>query len=536
MAVTLDITGGGSYFGGNTNVVSYKVTEAATPLDPNDSRGSVGSISVELVEKAGPLASRGLKGSTAVLTDNTNGYSSGLIVGVGSQGGNLSIDIDTELAYAVAQVTVPPVRGTIEACVRAWFAVVGVNSGFYFDPALPATVYSFPGWQGDLWVELKQLLAVHTLDLSVTSGMITVRPARQRELVRYRDIDTGWDIAPHDVARKIEIYFYENTWVTNGVVYPVGGRAVDEPTVSVDFNSTTILDIKINSSLTSVSQPTVQVADQYPSTASSYTVIDKSGDQVSPADWTAGGGYVAAVIDAIDPTVLHITVGGMNDQTRSPFRLATRIGEVDYPSLVVVGTGTFINKTLVTLPTGADETLITSDIGITVDNRYISTRTQAYDLGLRTARKFAGPDMSISFTSWRVNALGTTDGKRQLTFTEFNAEWDARNISATFASFDTYWAGKKFSDFDAFYAAKYELDYQNQTFGNVAGSRMREAEAMYRVREATITPSGVTGSAEHDTLYKDFDIIWVGAKFDDFNNSVWSGLKFDDFALAPLWR
>lgn len=536
MAVTLDITGGGSFFGGNSNIESYQVSEQASPLAPDDSRGSVGSIRVSLMEKVGPLASRGLKGSNAVLTDNTNGYASGLIVGVAARDGKLSVDIDTELAFAVAEVTVPPVRGTIEACVRAWFAVVGVTDGFYFDPALPATVFSFPGWRGDLWVELKQLLAVHTLDLSVTSGMITIRPARQRELVRYRDTGSGWDIAPHDVARKIEIYFYENVWSTTGIIYPVDGRGIDEPTISANFGESTITNVKMNATLQGISQPTAQLSDTFPNVASTYTVIDKDGVQVTPQEWDNTGGSITAVIDPLDPSVVIITTRGMDNEARSPYRIATMINENAYPSLVIVGTGTFTKKTLVTLPTGADEKLITSDIGITVDNRYISTRQEAYDLGLRTARKYAGPDMGISFSAWRVNAVGAADGKRQLTFAEFNAEWDTRNAGATFDTFNTYWSGKTFNDFNALYAEKYELDYQNQTFGNVAGSRMREGEAMYRVREATISESGVTGSAEHDTLYKDFDIIWAGAKFDDFNNSVWSGLKFDDFALAPLWR
>lgn len=535
MAVTLEVTKG-AFFGPDSNVSSYSVSEQATPLDPNDSRGSVGSITVDVAEKVGPHQSRGMIGGRGTLRDETNGYTGGRIVGVSNRDGHMGVDIDSELAFAVQEITALPFRGTIEGVIRYWFGIVGTVGGFYFDPAIPKTTFAFPGWSGDLWVNTKALLSVYRLDLSYTSGMITVRPARQRELVRYRDVSNSWDIPASEVARYVDIYYYENKWSDSALAYPVGGRSDDERVISVNYGEQTVIEVKMAATLKAVSQPVPRMQDESPPANSGYTIIDKDGVPVDGREWEGNGGFVRAEIDPVDPSVLHITVQAMRVAERSPYRLATRMDENDYPSLIIMGQGTFTNKSLLHLPTGADEALITTDIGATVDNPFIGSRTEAYDAGLRTARRYAGPDMNISFSSWRVNALGATDSTRQLTFDDFNAEWDARNPSATFASFNTYWASTpNFAGFNAFYEEKYQLEYQNQAFGNVAGARMFEDDAFYRVRSATITEAGVTGTAEHDTMFGDFNSVWQNAKFNDFN-ARWAGKKFDDLTLAPLWR
>jgi len=108
----------------------------------------------------------------------------------------------------------------------------------------------------------------------------------------------------------------------------------------------------------------------------------------------------------------------------------------------------------------------------------------------------------------------------------------------TFADFDTEWAGKTFQDFNDYFYAQVADDFVNQAFGNAAGARVKNGYAYYRVRSATINPQVISYTAERDTIFSDFNDVWAGKTFADFNTE-WldpfgAPRKFEDFNIQPM--
>jgi hypothetical protein len=69
----------------------------------------------------------------------------------------------------------------------------------------------------------------------------------------------------------------------------------------------------------------------------------------------------------------------------------------------------------------------------------------------------------------------------------------------------------------------------------VAGARVKFRDAWYRIRSSNISESGVSYSAERDTLITEFNDRWTGKTFAQFDTQF-TGKLFEDFAVIPLWQ
>jgi hypothetical protein len=106
---------------------------------------------------------------------------------------------------------------------------------------------------------------------------------------------------------------------------------------------------------------------------------------------------------------LDITIVGAKDPTKklSPFRIAMSSGSGgDYNSLHITGTGVTWDKKMITLRTGVTNMTSSTDVGVTVDNPFISTLGQAYSLGAKTAQAYAGINYTRTGSAYDLNRAG----------------------------------------------------------------------------------------------------------------------------------
>lgn len=533
MAVSIEVVGNGHFQGARTNLTQYSSTEDSTPIDPSDSSGGTGMIDFTVVEDADPEGTILLLNDTVELEDGSNGRTRGLVYSVNSTGGEASVSAYARLVALNVDRGVAPFTGTLENAFRFYLGQVGIVDGIVVDDTVATRPVVFPGFSGNMWESMKQMCAAQQVEITLVSSNIVLRALRTREVQNRTDISQNWSVGVGDAAQFIEIYNYNNEYKASGMIYPKGGWTEDMQVYQVDANETIEVEIPVDVSVQSVVQPTpvLNVPRYYEGGGSVYAIAGKDGLPIPPAQWTAQGGFLTVRIGD-DSQTLIVTIKGPNEPQYEPYSIAVQSGPSEkYSSLRIAGTGVFFNKELLTLPTAADASRATQIIGVTIDNPFIGSLTQAYTAGMLAAGKFSGTVQKLDVTALVVNRKGEKGTMNYPTIQTFNTEW----ASKTIAQFKTTWAGQSFDQFNKTYLAKVQDAFENQAFGNVGGSRVKFRQAWYRIRSATVTQANISYTAERDTLVGDFKSVWQGATFAQFK-ARFAGKTFSDFGVIPLWR
>lgn len=490
------------------------------------------------------------------LEDGAQGTTRGTINSVNNTDGLLSISADSRLSVFVAERSVQPYNGTLGGAFTYYLSLVGITSGFSIDPSIASRSVRFPGWYGDMWAAMKQMVAAQRVEIALVSDNIVLRPIRTRIAENVRDISQSSSVQNAQLAEKIQVYQYNNTVVNDAVIYPkpvwdwssstkryqfIYGTLISEPQVyQVDADETITVDIPLNTSIYSgtIKQPyAINALDltltggAYLGTDSVYCIIDKEGRPYTAAQWNAGKGSVSVKVKE-DTKTLEVKIKGAKDFDRAPFRLARASADEVYSALYFVADGIVSEKELLSFPTGAPIAKVGQEVGITIDNPFIDSTDEAYTAAAIVAAKYAHPQQTINVSTTAINRSDTSQNFRYPTFDEFAASY---NSGETFADFSTAVGSETFTQFDAGWAAETIDTFENQAFGNVNGARVLLNQAWYRIRNATITESSVSYSAETDTTIEDFNDDNPYLTFREFNNRF-SGKKFEDYALAPLWQ
>lgn len=535
MAVNLKVTGNGHFQGASTNLTDYNATEDATPIEGSDSSGGVGQITFGVIEDPTSEGTILLLNDTVELEDGSNGRTQGVVNGVSSTDGVASVSADARLVAFMATRTTQPYNGTLGGAFTYYLGLVGITTGFSIDSTITSRTVTFPGFTGNMWDYMKQMCIAQQVEIALVSSNIVLRPLRARTVEVRKNASESWAVQNSDLAQSVEVYYYNNKYLTNGLTYPQGGWNPDVSVYQVDANATLEFDIPTNVSLTSVQQPVVQdnVTRAY-NASSVYAVAGNDGLPITAAQWSATGGSILVNIND-DTSTLHVVIKGAADPTGkyAPYRIAVSSGPSDYySSLRIVGTGVFTDKQLMTIPTGVPLSKTATVVGATVDNPFISTPAEAATVGLKTAQKWAMAAQTISATATVLNRKGDKGTANYPTFAGYFAPLYA---GKTFAQFDTLNAGKTFGDWDAIALASVQDTFENQAFGNIAGARVKFRDAMYRIRTATVNASTIDYTAESDTMFSDFDARWTGKTFADFNTRF-AGKTFQDFDVIPLYK
>lgn len=530
MAITVDVTRNGlpdSVLNGlNTNVIDYSVQEDATTVDISNFNGGFGQISVQANS-----VKNSLYGVTDMLrlSDDVLGKTQGIVREVEESDGGLSLIADSALGVFDADKVVNPQTGTLLQAMTYYCNLAGVTNVLKVDPSIASRSVAFPGWSGNMWDNLKQILAAQQTEMSLVFEDVVVRPLRTIVANITRTTSITKRVNNQDTSREIEVYYYNHEKVTNREIYPWN---LEDPNVySVDAGQTVTLRLEINGSLSSVNQPTcVSFVPNSETLTSSgvYSVAGNDGLPITPSQWGAQGGNLTVRI--VEPNILEVTIVGASMPTYAPFRIAMTAGTSSYyNSLRITGTGLRWNKKSVKITTGSTAAVTGEAVGVTVDSPYIDTYGDALNVGLVAAGKNS-MTYTMSGTAFNINR---TDGGTEQVYARISDFNTAVAAGTTIGAFNTTWNGQSIAQFNAYWSALVDNMFENQAFGNAAGARILTADANFRITSATITPTGLDFNADLDTTIADYNTAWSGKLVSDFN-TAYVGRTCMDYSITPL--
>lgn len=510
------------------NLTGFSVIEDSTPVDPSDTTGGYGQFTLVVAERED---TRYLQDVPMNLSVVSQGETTGTVRGLSGVDGVATVTGDSRLAALNSVRTAQPVNGTVSSVFTYYLSLVEITTGIVIDTSIASTPVVFPGWSGNVWDQMRKMALSLGAEVSLVSNNVVLRPIRLRDAETYRDASRSWNLDSTQLARSVEVYYYQSAAISSSPVYPVGGWSKDVPIFTVGLAETQEFDIPLSASLSSISQPVAQdFVDRYYTSTSVYAVTDSDGLPYLAAQWTADGGSVTVVVNE-DTKSITVTVKAPTTSTiAGPYSIAVAAGPSDrYSSLRLVGTGVGYTKELVTLATSVDTDRVTVEVGATVDNEFITTRDQAVHAGLWALKRWGAPRYTITVTSGGVNRLGDNGSYRYPTVAEFDVVYSGDLVS----DFDTEWSGDTITDFNEYMVSLVSNAFENQAFGNIAGARVEYRDVIFRIRTATNTDSSITYTAEDDTTVADFDNRWDTMTVADFN-SVWLGQPLSDFPKASL--
>ena len=374
------LSGTGSFQGGSSNVVGYSYTEGSTPLVPGDETGAIGDVSIDVVNNND--ASILLYKDEFYLNDRFHGAVIGEIENVSGANDLVTMGGRSRLALLNVDAIIGPKVGTIQAVLTAIFAQVGITQQIIFDTGLSTEVIKTPGYEGDVWVFVKQLCSAYETEVTVVREFVVVRPTRQRTIDATNIIDKNWQVQDIELAQTFDVAYYNYAQQTDFLVFPKGGWTPEVQVYQVEHNETVEFEVDLEFFLTSVQQPTVQdtVAKDY-GTASVYAVSANDNLPVSAAFWTDYGGDMSFEILG-DGSRIKITLTGPNYEPLSPYSISISDGSTSYSTLRIVGTGTNFNRLLYTEKTGLLPVEAPLAKGQEIDNPAIDTLEDAQRLSL----------------------------------------------------------------------------------------------------------------------------------------------------------
>lgn len=488
--------------------VTYSVQEDSTPTSSDDSTGSVGQITFDVVGVEFPFL---LEGKEVSLADTRRGVTVGTVTQVKeTDNGRASITCLTRLGKLnIYDVQAQPYSGTLRGAFLTYAALAEQTVDVAVDDQIAARQVVLQGWHGELWFHLKQMAAAHDCEVSLVSGVILLRPLRSREVIQHRDITRGRTYGGQSLARAVEVYQYNNRTISNELVYPDQGWTPETEVLTVGEGETSERVLELSASITYLQPPVMQtfVSQGYRS-SSVYTIVGDDGFPIVPAQWRDAGGRLDIVINP-DTTSLTVTLTGAKGirSTRGGFistfsvALGADFTGNRYSTLRLVGTGVAFQKEKIRVRTCVKDQLTGTDVGVTIDNPFLSTANEAWAAGVKAARWFAGEKMELNGTVSAVNQLGDT-GSAAYPKYEFD---QAKHQGKTYGQVQTESAGTTYDDILQAYFDLVRSDFNNQVFGNVNGARVwdRKTRRWYRTRSATVVPGPISFSAEDDLLHDD---------------------------------
>lgn len=535
-----DPYGSGLYGGGTVdtyrNLVGYTVQEDVTPLDISDSTGGVGATTVTMPEGADAMY---LHRRQVTLIDSTKGTTTGILANPSSDGHTLTLPAQSRLSALSVTRVAQPFSGTLTAAFTYYLNLVGVTSGVNIDTSLSSINVVLPGWQDVVWTRVRNLCSAYQVEIALVSNNVVIRPIRQRTAKNQRDASVAWTLSDSKIAQTIEFFHYQNSPISNSLIYPLGGWTSSTQIINVDAGAIQELDVLLHpnsgdeglgASLSSVIQPVcVSSVGMYDNNASVYAVTDQSGVIVDPVAWVSGGGDVHVTIGA-DTQSLHIVVTGALGIPNGPFNIAMPYGDnKNYSSLRILGSGVSYNKVKTTFSTGLSADLAPQALAATVDTPALSDWGHAFSSALWTLHAAQGANQSITVRSRAINRVSDNGSYAY----PLVSDWESHFASMTINAVDTQHAGMTLNQVEAEEYAWVSNTFANQAFGNTAGARVKHDRCWYRIQTATLTESEVNYTADWDTTLADWEDHFTELTVDQIDAKA-GELTLNNLAATPL--
>lgn len=482
---------------------TYSLEEDSTPLSASDSTGGTGLLTFTIsapdpnleywpgqgmhwVKTMGPNI---LQGKSVVFEDSNWGTIEGQVSSVQrTDPSAIRVTATTTLATLNAfNVQSQPFSGTLGGLIGYYVSLSGFPGGVVVDPFLASRPVAVPGWTGELWYHLKMLAQAHEFEITLRDGDVVFEQLRQRSIRTGRERSAGGEVPVPTLAQSVEVYQYNNRPITNELVYPPGGWTPEVSVMNVNAGETTPYTLELSASVSSIQQPTMLTfVPPSHSSSSVFTVVANDGLPVSPAAWEQHGGKVEVSINP-DTHRLDVVLTGATGlptsmgtaATNFSIALGSDVTGSRYSTFRIVGTGVAYDKQKKTFKTGITANQTGTEVGVSIDNPFLSNKTQTYRAGSRAAADFAGP---VPSAGAEVISVGS-----------------------------------------------------GPAIGRVPGSRLfdKQTARYWRVRQTSYGPSGISVTHDDDLLFSDFEALAINMTYGEVQTQT-DGLTYQDDYLRGL--
>lgn len=566
MGFKVTFTGLPSGTSGTLQASDYSVEEAATPLTAGDSSGQVGTLSLTFpipdpslsTSRATPwrflrtLGETVFIGTEVRIDDPRKGFTLGKInsANVSRDGGTLTLSGISRLgSLNVFGVQAQPYVGTLSGAFTYYLSLANITTDFFIDPDIASKPVVFPGWNGELWYNLKLMTAAVDCDISLVSGIILLRDIRKRVATSNRDLTRSVTTGGGTLAQSVEVYQYGNQPITNKLVYPPGGWSAEVDVLNVNAGEEQEYTLELSASVASIQKPVMQtfVAESY-STSSVYTIVADDGLPVPPALWAGNGGNLTVTISP-DTTHLIVRLRGATGVPTASGVAATNFSVAlgsdttgnRYSTLRIVGTGVAFNKTKHTFRTGITASQTATQVGVTIDNPFISTADDVYRSGTRAAKEFTGTTMTLSGSVTAVDRRGDSGQATYPTYAQVQTTLATiLGGTPTYAQVQTYYNTTlgltSYQAIQDYWYNYFRDDDVDQVFGNVQGARIydKRSRKWYRIRQGSLRPDDIgIGSADDDLTNGDIQLAYTGKTYAQVQ-TILSGLTYRQVEMAGI--
>ena len=513
-------------------VTNYRVSEDATPLDPGSMEGGYGEITLSGLNHEDDIF---LRDEVVNLHDYQRGRTSGNVTEIDVRKPEVTITGDSVLGMLNSWHRIPTVIGTFADLIQTWFDAAGVTAPVEYEDGIGDRPIMSMAHNDNLWDRFKLLLSAQQVEASLVDNVVVFREPRKFEAYTNREIESGWFVGRGETAKYVEVAWYETKHFENTEFYPASRGSDDIPIMQVDSTEQVEYAIQLDATLYYLPEgdiPPVDEVPNMPTTFSTYSVVGNDDLPIPAQMWLDHGGRLWVEQDPDDPHTVLVHILGAALFDLSPFRIAMSSGAgVYYNSLRLVGSGVTYVEHMTTLTTGASTSTTGSDIGITVQNPYITSPGMALNAGIKTAAAYSGLQAEMQGQALNINRRN--EHEYVITLGSINREFIRLGIE-TIEDFNDTYQGLTLGEVNEVFDVLAE-QFAVQAFGNAAGARILEGDSYYRITRADFGIDTMDYSAVADTTISDFNEVWEGATLGDFNDQ-WEGKTLGDFAVAPLRR
>lgn len=498
MGITVSTTGNGKFSptGDQSDViVSYSMSESASPVGLSDSSGEIPALSIvgesNKIETYGTThpSSRLLIDNQLTLVDDLRGSFTGRVGNLSVDSNSVSANVFSKFEKLNATKRISPARGTLAQVFQAYFTEAGITS---YDISASLNEYIVvPAWTDNIWNGLKKLCIASNTEIYFMSGTVYVK-RRATKQINVTDITSeNFEISLGEQSKTIKLTNIKTSWVEGAIAFAYGYN--DSPE-SVEGDEVKEFSVTSRVSLVSVNQPEYvttspdsyveYISDRAVGTVPTellngfYSFRDKNG-RIVESSQLRGAKITAEITD--DPYEIKLILTGPKGPLNAPYTLEFRD---NYPALALTGTGTLTDQFSATFPTGSS--LGDSENEYT-DNPFLVNNAYFYNTAYYTAQQVAGPVVKFSFSTDKIE------------------------------------------------------EASNQEFGFLPGAIFTYSGSNYRVRSVSYDYGSINVSADQYVTFADFETNWTGKTFAEFNSVMLDPtsypdeyMKHSDFAIIPL--
>lgn len=201
-----------------------------------------------------------------------------------------------------------------------------------------------PGWSGNVWANLKELFATHSVELvyDASTQTIIIRDIGSATTT-FTNIEPATTQPVNLTGGRVVDVIYQQPRAGGGVVWDA---ATENESVSIATGARQTRIFSTDNHPAELAQPVP--TDTLPIQPGQYYVVDSTGAAVPAATWLAAGGNITLTVGSSPGTISAFIKGPASNPTgfTGPYSFATGNTPDDIPALSIVGNGTFTTPTL----------------------------------------------------------------------------------------------------------------------------------------------------------------------------------------------